>query len=174
MYLSESRYPTESILEAVNRRRDSAATGHKGLAAGLVDRHDGRVAHQAAEVRHLAHALAGNRDHAHGGSLLVDHADGGLVGDQAGDGGSRGIARNGDHVEAHRAHAGHGFELLDGQAIGRSRVDHVLVFGDRDERAGQAAHVGGRHDAALLDLVVEHGERRRGAGSADLFEADLL
>ena len=30
MHLSESRYPTESILEAVNRRRDSAATGHEG------------------------------------------------------------------------------------------------------------------------------------------------
>ena len=38
----------------------------------------------------------------------------------------------------------------------------------------KAAHVGGRHDATLLDLVVEHGERRCGAGSADLLEADLL
>ena len=162
------------VLERVNRRRDSAATGHEGLAAGLVDRHDGRVAHKAAEVRHFADALARHGDHAHGGGLLVDHADRGLVGDDAGNGGCGGVSRNGNHVEADGAYAGHGFELLDGQATGRSRVDHVLVFGDRDERAGQAAHVGGRHDAALLHLVVEHGERRCGAGSADLLEADLL
>ena len=162
------------VLERVNRRRDSAATGHEGLAAGLVDRHDGRVAHQAAEVRHFTNALARHRDHTHGGGLLVDHADGGFVGDQAGDGGSRGIARNGDHVKTHRAYAGHGLKLLEGQATGGGSVNHVLVFGDRDERTGQTAHVGGRHDAALLDLVVEHGQGRSGAGSANLFEAYLL
>ena len=162
------------VLERVNRCRNTAASGYESFAAGLVDRHDGRVAHEAAEVRHFADALARHRNHAHGSGLLIDHADGGFVGDQAGDGGSRGIARNGDHVEAHRAYAGHGLKLLEGQATGRSRVDHVLVFGDRDERPRQAAHVGGRHNAALLDLVVEHGERRCGAGSADLFEADLL
>ena len=162
------------VLERVNRCRNTAASGHESFAAGLVDRHDGRVAHKAAEVRHFADALARHGDHAHGGGLLVDHTDGGLVGNHAGNGGGGGVAGDGDHVEAHRAYAGHGFELLDGQATGRSRVDHVLVFGDRDERAGQAAHVGGRHDAALLDLIVEHGERRCGAGSADLLEADLL
>ena len=162
------------VLERVNRCRNTAATGHEGLAAGLVDRHDGCVTHEAAEVRHLADTLARHGDHAHGGGLLIDHADGGFVGDQAGDGGSSGIARNGNHVEADGAHAGHGLKLFDLQAAIGCRVDHVLVFGDRDERAGQAAHVGGRHNAALLHLVVEHGERRCGAGSADLFEADLL
>ena len=158
----------------MNRSGNTTATGHKGLAAGLVDRHDGRVAHQAAEVRHLAHALARHGDHTHGGGLLIHHADGGFVGDQAGDGGSSGIARNGDHVKTHRAYAGHGLKLLEGQATGGGSVNHVLVFGDRNERAGQAAHIGGRHDAALLHLIVEHGERGGGAWGAHLFEADLL
>ena len=162
------------VLERVNRCRNTAASGYESFAAGLVDRHDGRVAHEAAEVRHFADAFARHGDHAHGSGLLIDHADGGFVGDQAGDGGSRGIARNGDHVKTHRAYAGHGLKLLEGQATGGGSVNHVLVFGDRDERTGQTAHVGGRHDAALLDLVVEHGERRCGAGSADLLEADLL
>ena len=162
------------VLERVNRCRNTAATGHEGLAAGLVDRHDGRVTHEAAEVRHLTDALARHGDHAHGGGLLIDHADRGLVGDDAGNGGCGGVSRNGDHVEADGAHAGHGLKLFDLQAAIGCRVDHVLVFGDRDERTRQAAHVGGRHNAALLHLVVEHGERRGSAGSADLFEADLL
>ena len=162
------------VLERVNRCRNTAASGYESFAAGLVDRHDGRVAHEAAEVRHFADAFARHGDHAHGSGLLIDHADGGFVGDQAGDGGSRGIARNGDHVKTHRAYAGHGLKLLEGQATGGGSVNHVLVFGDRDERTGQTAHVGGRHDAALLDLVVEHGQGRSGAGSANLFEAYLL
>ena len=40
--------------------------------------------------------------------------------------------------------------------------------------AGKSADVGGRHDAALLHLIVEHGERCGGARCANLFEADLL
>ena len=158
----------------MNRSGNTTATGHKGLAAGLVHRNDRRVAHEAAEVGHLAHALAFHRDYTHGGGLLVDHANGGLVGDDAGDGGCGGVARNGNHVKADGAYAGHSLELFDLQAAVVGRVDHVLVFGDRNERAGQAAHIGGRHDAALLHLVVEHGERGGGAWGAHLFEADLL
>ena len=162
------------VLERVNRCRNTSATGHESLAAGLVHRNDRRIAHQAAEVGHLPYAFAFNRNHTHSCGLLIDHADRGFIGDDAGNGGCGGVSRNGDHVEADGAHAGHGLKLFDLQAAIGCRVDHVLVFGDRDERAGQAAHVGGRHNAALLHLVVEHGERRGSAWCANLFEADLL
>ena len=162
------------VLERVNRCRNTSATGHESLAAGLIHRNDRRIAHQAAEVGHLPYAFAFHRNHAHGSGLLVDHADRGLVGDDAGNGGCGGVSRNGNHVEADGAHAGHGLKLFDLQAAIGCRVDHVLVFGDRDERTRQATHVAGGHDAALLDLVVEHGQGRGSAGSADLFEADLL
>ena len=83
-----------------------------------------------------------------------------------------GIARHGDHVEAHGAHAGHGLQLLDGQRPVLGRADHAGVLGHGDEGAGQAAHGRRRHDAALLHGVVQHGERRRGAGAAALAHAD--
>ena len=156
----------------MDRRRNAAATGHEGLAAGLVHRNDRRVAHEAAEVGHLPYAFAFNRNHTHGRGFLVDHADRSLVGDDAGNGGGGGISRNGDHVKADGAYAGHGFELFDLQAAVGCRVDHVLVFGDGDERAGKSADVGGRHDAALLHLIVQHGERCGGARCANLFEAE--
>ena len=162
------------VFEAVDWGGDATASGHESFAAGLVDWNDRRIAHQAAEVGHLPYAFALDRNHAHGRGFLVDHADRSLVGDDAGNGGGGGISRNGDHVKADGAYAGHGFELFDLQAAVGRRVDHVLVFGDGDERAGKSADVGGRHDAALLHLIVEHGERCGGARCANLFEADLL
>ena len=60
---AKDRWRTEpprspSVLEAVDRGRDTAAAGHERLAARLVHRHDRSVAHQTAEVGHLANALA--------------------------------------------------------------------------------------------------------------------
>ena len=74
-----------------------------------------------------------------------------------------GIARHGDHVEAHGAYAGHGLQLLDGQRPVLGGADHAGILGHGDERAREAAHGRRRHDAALLHGVVQHGERRRGA-----------
>ena len=52
------------------------------------------------------------------------------------------------------------------QGPGAGGGDHALVLAHRDERAGQAAHVGGGHDAALLHRVVEQGQGRGGAVGA--------
>ncbi len=34
------------------------------------------------------------------------------------------------------------------------RIDHTLVFADRDKGAGKSADVGGSHNAAFLHLVI--------------------
>ena len=68
----------------------------------------------------------------------------------------------------HLAHARHGLQLLDGKRSVLSGADHAGVLRRGDEGAGQAAHRRRRHDAALLHGVVQHGERRRGAGASAL------
>ncbi|CAN3998231.1 Cysteine-rich CPCC domain-containing protein, partial [Dysosmobacter welbionis] len=79
-----------------------------------------------------------------------------------------------DHVQAHGTDAGHGLQLVQAEGPCLCGGDHALVLADGDEGAGEAAHRGGRHDAALLHRVVQQGQRRRSAvGAADL-QAHLL
>ena len=105
---------------------------------------------------------------------MVDHADGHFVGDEAGNGAGRGVAGNGDHVQAHGADAGHGFQLFQAQqAGGGGRLD-AGVFRNRDEGAGQAAHGRGGEGAALFHGIVEHGQHGRGAGRTDAGQAHAL
>ena len=54
------------------------------------------------------------------------------------------------------------------------RLDHADILADGDKGAREAADVRARHDAALFDRVVEHGERGRGAVAAHTFEAELF
>ncbi len=63
--------------------------------------HDGGAAQKAAEVDPVAHSLALGRDQTDGSGLVVHHADGRLVRDDGGNGGRRGVAGDGDHVQAH-------------------------------------------------------------------------
>ena len=74
--------------------------------------------------------------------------------------------RNGYHVDADRADCGHGFELFERERARLCGRDHAFVLGDRDESAGQTADTRGRHDAALLDRVVEHARGSRSCRSA--------
>ena len=131
-------------------------------------------AQQAAELHRVPHLFAGGGDEADGGGLGVDHADGGLVGDDGGEGGGGGVAGDGDHVQTHRAHAGHGLQLVQGEGPGAGSGDHALVLADGDEGAGQAAHVGGGHDAPFLHRVVEQGQGGGGAVGAAGLQAHLL
>jgi Zn-dependent protease len=92
---------------------DAAAEVDERVAgAGIADFHDGRGAEQAAEINHVARLRPRHGDQPHGRRLVVHHADGHLVGDDGGDGFRGGVAGNGDHVEADRADARHGLELL--------------------------------------------------------------
>ncbi len=59
-----------------------------------------------------------------------------------------------------RAHGGHGFQLFHGQAPHSAAWIMPSSSTDGDEGAGQAAHVVGGHHAALLDRVVQQGQRR--------------
>ena len=162
------------VLEAVERCREAAAAMREHAPGEGVDGHDGRAAEEAAELEHVAHAVTDGGNETDGGGLRVDHADGHLVGDDARDCLHGGVSRDGDHVEADRADRGHGFELLDGERAVHGGADHAGVLRDGDERAREAAHRRARHDAALLDAVVEKGERAGGAGAAALSHADDL
>ena len=139
-----------------------------------MDGHQGRAAQQAAHLHGVAHVRALHGDDADGGGLAVDHAHGGLVGDDGGDRLRRGTAGNGDHVQTHRAHAGHSLQLVDGQGAVQGRGDHALVLGDGDKGAGQAAHMAAGHDAALLHGVVQQGQGGGGAVGAADGQAHLL
>ena len=75
------------ILQRLHRGGESAAAVDEDGGVTLVDRHDGAVAQQAAEVQHFARLAADGRDDADGGGLAVDHADGGFVGDEGADDG---------------------------------------------------------------------------------------
>ena len=153
------------VLQRVQRRREaSTAVGKHGAGVG-VHRHDGRTAKQAAVLDAVAHALADGRNHADGRGLVVDDADGHLVGDDAGDGLDRGVTGDSDHVQANGAHTGHGLELLERKRTGLDGGDHAGVLGHGDKGAGETAHAGAGHDAALLDGIVEHGERAGRAGA---------
>ena len=78
-------------------------------------RHDGRVAQQTAKLYAVAHLSARYGDDAHGHGFVVDHADGRFIRDDGRDGFGRGIAGDGDHIQADGAHAGHGFQLVQRQ-----------------------------------------------------------
>ena len=118
--------------------------------------------------------LADDRNDAHGGRLLIDHTDGALVGNDAGNGRGGGVTGNGNHVEAHRADAGHGLELLDVQGSGFDSVDHALILADGDEGTRETTYIGAGHDAAFLHLVVEHSQSGCGSGSTRLLYADAF
>ena len=136
--------------------------------------HDGSAPQKPAEIDFIPHLLAVCGDHAHRRGLVVDHADGGFVCYDSGNGRSGRIAGDGDHVEPHRADAGHCFQLVERDFARLRRFDHADVLGNGDERAREPAHARGRHDAALLDGIVEHGERRRRAVPADNFQPELF
>ena len=140
----------------------------------LVHGHDGAIAQQTAKVQHLAGLAANGRDHAHGGGLAVHHADGGFVSDQGADDSRGGVARDDDHIDAHRADGGHGFQLFNGQASGLGGVDHAGILADRDEGTGQTAHVVGGHHAALFHGIVQQGEAGGGAAAAAGLKAHLF
>ena len=131
-------------------------------------RHHRRAAQQTAHLHHIAHIRALHRDHAHGGGLAVHHTHRRLVGDDGRDRLGAGAAGYSDHVQSHGAHAGHGLQLVDGQCTVQRGGDHTLVLRHGDKRAGQAAHMAGRHNAALFHRVVQQRQRRRGTvGTAD-------
>ena len=52
-------------------------------------------------------------------------------------------------------------------------MDHAAVLTDGNEGTGEAADIGGGHDAALFDLVVEQSQGCGGSGSAGTFKAHL-
>ena len=137
-------------------------------------RHDRRCAEQAAEGDFIADRLARSRDEAHGGRLGIDHTDGGLVRDDGGDRLRARVAGDGDHIKAHRAHARHGFELIQRQNAASRGGDHALVLGHRDKRAGQSADRAGRHQPALLDRVIEKRQCRRRSMRPAGFKAHFL
>ncbi len=105
---------------------------------------------------------------------MVDHADGDLVGDERGEGLGVGVAGDGDHVEADRADGGHRFELRQGEVAAGDGVGQGLVFADCDEGAGEAADAGTGEGAALLDGVVEQGQRGGRAGGTESLDAHRL
>ena len=100
------------VFQALHRRRNSAAPVHEGLGGEGMDRLYRGGAQQAAELHRVPHLFAGGGDEADGGGLGADHADGRLVGDDGGDGLGGGVPGDGDHVQTHRAHAGHGLQLV--------------------------------------------------------------
>ena len=125
---------------------------------------------EAAEIDVVADLLADGRDDTNRSGLLVDHAEGCLVCDDTGDRGRRRVARDGDHIEADGAYAGHRLELLDVESTGLDGIDHTLILGNRDERAAESADGAGRHDTALLHLIVQHrqcGGRARRTGALE-------
>ena len=134
-----------------------------------MDSHHGGGAQQAAELHHIAHNLTGGGDDADGSGLGVHHADGGLVCDDGREGLGGGVTGDSDHIQAHGAHAGHGFQLVQLESAHLGGGDHALVLTDGDEGTGQTTYVVGGHNAALLDGVVQQSQSGSGAvGAADL------
>jgi Zn-dependent protease len=114
---------------------DAAAEVDEGLAgAAVADFHDGRRAEQAAEVDHVARLRPRHGNQPHGRRLVVHHADGHLVGDDGGDGFGRGVAGDGDHVQADGADARHGFELFQDEVAASDGLRQGGVFAHGDER----------------------------------------
>src|SRR5699024_5662181 len=75
-----------------------------------------------------------------------------------------------DHVKAHGADCSHGFKLVHGDSARAHRIDHALIFGNRDEGTRKTTHARACHHAALLDCIVKQCERRGGAMGADLIQ----
>ena len=134
--ISQHRYCLlKLILKGVDGRWNTSATVHEQCAGELVDGHDGRTAEQSTPFDGIADLFTDDGYDAHGGCLLVDHANGCFVSNDSGNGGSRGVARDGNHIETDGADAGHSFQFLDGQRTGLDRIDHALILTDGDERA---------------------------------------
>lgn len=72
--------PLFSVLQAVQRRGNSAAARNELRARIRVDRLHRCRAEKSAELHRVAHLAAGRRDDAHRSRLRVDHADGRLIG----------------------------------------------------------------------------------------------
>ena len=138
---------------------DATASGHESFAAGLVDWNDRRISHQPPKLGPSPTPLPSTGiTHSRG---LVDHAiaaSSAMMPEMVDAVVPPGMAIMSTSPTEH--HAGHGFRF---SIFRQPLVAASIMFlssGDRDERAGQSADVGGRHDAALLHLIVEHGERR--------------
>ena len=112
-----------SVLQGLHGGRQTAAAVDKYRGVPLVDGHDGAVTQQAAKVQHLASLGSHGGDHTHGSGLAVHHADGSFVCDQSADDGCTGVAGDDDHVDAHRADGGHGFQLFQREGAGGSPGD---------------------------------------------------
>ena len=143
------------ILETVHRSRDPSFPIYKFIAAVGVDRHDRRVSQKSSEFDSVPDSLSDHGDQTDRRRLLVDHTDGHLIGYYAGYRRILSVARNGDHVKTDRTHAGHSLEFLKRQASGVDGVYHSLILAHRDESSAQAAHIRGRHNPALFDLIVQ-------------------
>ena len=87
---------------------------------------------------------------------------------------SRGVAGDGDHVQAHGADGRHRLQLLEGQRTLPRRGDHARVLAHGDEGAREAPHGGGGHGAALLHGVGEQGQGRGRAAGARALQAHGL
>ena len=128
---------TALVFQRLHRGGDAAAAVNHNRGAEPADGHNGGVAQQAAEVQHVTSLVADGGNHADGGGLAVHHADGGLIRNQAADDLGARVAGDDHHVDADRADGRHGLKLFQRQAAAVGGVDHAVILGYRDKRAGQ-------------------------------------
>ena len=139
-----------------------------------MNRHHRGAAQKAAQFHTISYGFSQCRDDAHGGGFGVDHANGCFIGDDGGDGSRAGIPGHGNHVQAHRADAGHGFQLVNHQSAPLSGGNHSFILGHRNKGTGKAAHMIGGHHAALFYCIIQHSQGRRGAVGTAYLQAHFF
>ena len=121
------------VLEAVDRCRDTSLAGYKCFTGEGIDRHNRSISEQSAKFYHISNVFSDDRNHTHCRCFLVDHTDRHLISDNTGDGRFACLARNGDHIKTDGAYTSHCFQFFQCQCTGFYRIDHTLVFADRDK-----------------------------------------
>ena len=149
---------TLSVGEGSHGGGNLSATVDEFVGPEFVDFQNRGIAHEAAELDHVARFLSRYGDEAGGSSFVIDHADGCFVSQDGRDGGSRGVAGNGNHVKAYGADTGHGFQFFQAEAAFFYGLNHTQVFAHRNESAGEAAYAGGGHEAAFFHSIIQEGQ----------------
>lgn len=92
--------------------------------------------------RYIALRIADGRDDSNGRGFGIDYADGHFICDNAGNGFYGNIAGDGNHIETHRTHGGHGFKFFKRKGTVLSGADHAGIFGDGDKCSRKTADAG--------------------------------
>lgn len=133
------------VFKTMNWCRNASGTGNKVFTSKAVYRHDRCITKQPAKLCGIANTFSMHRNQAHRCRLLIYHSNRHFIGNNTCNCCVFCISRNSDHIKSYRAYTGHRFQFFQRQRTIMYRIDHPLVFADRNKGTTEPPHIRGRH-----------------------------